>query len=365
MLLSMRVLEGIAAGVIQPLPAIVILSSFPAALQARALGFSGVGVVVVPAIGPWIGGLLIEQMGWRSVFFASAPFGLVALALIRRHLPVGRPGGARPSLDWKGLLLISAAAIALLNALVHARDGHAGALLLVAGGVACGIAFIWVQLRGGPEGLLDMRLFRDRQFGMGALVSFTYGMGLFGSTYLLPVYMQLGLLYPPGLAGLVMLPAGLALGLTIALAGRLAARWAPNVIIAAGLALLSASVASMAAIPSGPALATMIGLVCLGRVGLGAVFPALTLGAMRGLDRSLVSQGAAAINFLRQLGGVTGIGTVGIVLDWRLQVHALPGGLAGGAGSLRAFNETLLVVAALCVVSVVAALRMKPAGKGD
>ncbi len=367
MLLSMRVVEGLAAGVLQPIPAIVILRAFATSEQGRAMGFFGFGVVLAPAIGPSVGGFLVEQFGWRSIFFVVVPFCLAVLLLIRRYLPLRSQmmGDAR-ALDWKGLALVGISTISLLNAMVHLHDDLRSALLLLGVGSAALIAFFVYLRRTTAEPLINLSLFGYRQFSMGALVAFIYGMGLFGSTYLLPIYLQMALRYSPSRAGLVLLPAGIALALTIPLAGRLADRKPPNVLVASGLALLAVSFLLMAQGDASAAAASgyflLMAWAVVGRIGLGFVLPALSIGAMRGIDKTLIAQGASTINFLRQLGGAIGVSLVGIVLEWRLAVHhsALSSTAGSAADRIRAFNETFLLVAAVCAIAVVAAWRMRP-----
>ena len=360
MLLSMRVMEGLAAGVLQPIPAIVILRAFDLKEQGKAMGIFGFGVVLAPAIGPSIGGILVELFGWRSIFFVVVPFCLLVLVFVRRFLSVNSPMmGEAKSLDWKGLLLAGVCTVSLLNGLVHLRDDwhQAAVLLLVAAGALAGF-LIWQSRAEAP--LMQLALFRYRQFSMGALVAFIYGMGLFGSTYLLPVYLQIGLSYSPSRAGLVLLPAGLVLALTIPLAGKLADRFPPNLLVSLGLFLLATSFGLMALGAPGTSYLLLVGWAIIGRIGLGFVLPALSLGAMRGVDRNLIAQGASTINFMRQLGGAIGVSLVGIVLEWRLATHRF--GAATTATNIgeriQAFDETFLLVALLCAVAVIAAYRM-------
>jgi predicted MFS family arabinose efflux permease len=203
--------------------------------------------------------------------------------------------------------------------------------------------------------LINMTLFGYRQFAMGALVSFIYGMGLFGSTYLLPVYMQMGLNYPPSQAGLVLLPAGIVLAITIWISGKMVDRYPPNVLVALGLGLLALSFALMALGWPDTGFATLMAWAVIGRIGLGMVLPALSLGAMRGIDNGLIAQGATVINFVRQLGGAIGVSLVGIVLEWRLAAQRPP----AIDGKLAAFDETFLFVATICAIAVIAAWRMR------
>ncbi|GAB3545638.1 multidrug efflux MFS transporter MdrM [Noviherbaspirillum agri] len=354
MLLSMRIVEGLAAGIVQPIPSIVILRAFPAQEQGKAMGVFGFGVVLAPAIGPSIGGFLVEHFGWRSIFFVVVPFCLVVLLMIRRLLAVNSPmmGDAR-SLDWKGLLLAGVGTTALLNGLVHLHDGFSQAAGMLVLGLVALASFVLYQLRA-RHGLLNMALFRYRQFAMGALVAFIYGAGLFGSTYLVPVYMQMALHYAPSQAGLVLLPAGIVLAVTIIVAGKLTDRIAPNILVCIGLSLLALSLALMALGSLASGYVTLVSITILGRVGLGFVLPALSLGAMRGIPFDLIAQGASTVNFLRQLGGAIGVSLVGIVLEWRLGAHS------GASGAqANAFNETFLLVALLCALAVLAAWHMK------
>lgn len=356
LVLAMRAAEGLAAGVLQVIPSIVVLRAFGAGERGRAMGIFGFGVVLAPAVGPTVGGVLVEHFGWRSIFFFVVPFALCAVVLARRYLPVSAPGGAAAgesvaALDWPGLALAAVAVLGLLNGLVHLHDATlwSAALQLAGGGVALALFMRRASRIASP--LLDLRLFRSRPFAMGSVVAFVYGMGLFGSTYLVPVFMQTALHFPPSQAGAALMPAGLVLALTIPAAGRLADRWPAHALVALGLALLALSFALMATVGPASALWVLMLWAVVGRIGLGFVLPSLTLGAMTGLDPAAVPQGASAISFLRQLGGATGVGLVGIFLEWRLRVR--------GAGSVAAFADTFWLVAALVAVATAAALRMR------
>ena len=363
MLLSMRVLEGLASGILQPIPAIVILRAFDLKEQGKAMGIFGFGVVLAPAIGPSVGGVLVEHFGWRSIFFVVVPFCLTVLFLIRRFLSVNSPmmGDAR-TLDWRGLLLAGACTVSLLNGLVHLHDDVTLGCVLLVFGLAAFVGFIYWQRRCVAP-LVNLTLFGYRQFAMGALVAFIYGMALFGSTYLLPVYLQMGLAYAPSRAGLVLLPAGIVLAVTIVLAGKMTDRCPPNVLVSTGLALLALSFGLMAFGTVATSYLQLMAWAVIGRIGLGFVLPALSLGAMRGLDTALIAQGASTINFLRQLGGAIGVSLVGIVLEWRLATHRVDLSSVGEQMTqrIRAFDETFWFVALLCGIAVVAAWRMRPA----
>lgn len=369
LVLVARVVEGLAAGVVQPIPAVVILHAFKPHEQGRASGVFGMGVVLAPALGPSIGGLLVDWFGWRSIFFMVVPFCLASLWLAYKFVPTTAPGGVALerrgfSLDWRGLLLGTVGTLCLLNGLVEAQHGPAStATALLLGAAGASALFIWWQgrlRRTGRQPLMDLSLFSYRQFTMGSIVAFIYGTALFGSTYLLPVFMQLGLQFSASLVGTILLPAGLVLAVTIPIVGRLADRQPTHVLVSIGLVLLALSFALMMLVNASTGLVMLAAFVVLGRIGLGFILPSLNLGAMRPLDKPLISQGSSAIGFLRMLGGAAGVSLCGIVLEWRLAAHGVS--LATSAASqakIAAFGETFLMLAAFCMIAVLAAWQLR------
>lgn len=395
LVMAARVAEGLAAGVVQPIPAIIILRAFAPEEQGRASGLFGMGVVLAPAIGPSIGGVLVDVFGWRSIFFMVVPLAMLALWLSRRYVPTSAPGGVQadadsPGLDWIGLALASASTLMLLNGLVQLRgdDDTVAVVLLALAGVGMAVFVAWQrhllksggrmqrlrraasgrkgqavrqahQARRGP--LMNLQVFGHRHFAMGSLVSFTYGIALFGSTYLLPVYMQMGLGLSASYIGAALLPAGILLAVTIAVVGRLSNRFAPAHWVSWGLVLLALSFALMPLVHPAAGLALLWILVILGRIGLGFILPSLNLGALRGLPKDLIPQASSVIGFVRMLGGAAGVSICAIVLEWRLAVHAASPPLSRGVG-LRAFNETFVFLAVITALALLAAWKMGDAG---
>lgn len=215
--------------------------------------------------------------------------------------------------------------------------------------------------RGEPGSpLMNQALFADRRFAFGSVVAFIYGMALFGSTYLLPVYMQLGLQLSPSYVGSILLPSGLALAVTIAVAGRLADHYSTHILVSLGLALLALSFALILVVRLDTSIWYVIAFTILGRIGLGFILPSLSLGAMRGLHQDLIAQGASTFNFTRMLGGSAGVSLCGIVLEWRLAAHGdRLTQTASSAARLAAFNESFLMLAALCCLALLAAWQLR------
>ncbi len=384
LVLLARVAEGLASGVVQPIPAIIILHAFSSNEQGRASGVFGMGVVLAPAIGPSIGGLLVDWFGWRSTFFMVVPFCLASLYMGRQYIPALTAATAAsedgappppPTLDWRGLGLATAVTLCLLNGLVTLQSGglaHSAAML----GTAALALYVFVRWQRrlshthrGPHQqapLMNLALFKHRQFAMGSLVSFIYGTALFGSTYLLPVYLQMGLGISAAHVGTIMLPAGIALAITIPLVGRLADQYPTHILVSIGLLLLASGFALMVTVGIGSAIALIVAWVLVGRVGLGFILPSLNLGSMRGLSKQLIPQGSSVINFVRMVGGAVGVSVCAIVLEWRLAVHGQS--LTHPSTSperLTAFNESFLMLAGLCALAVVAAWQLRDAKRAS
>ncbi|MCT9810600.1 DHA2 family efflux MFS transporter permease subunit [Acidovorax sp. Be4] len=369
-LLAARVAEGLAAGIIQPIPAVIILYAFPPNQQGRAGGLFGMGVVLAPAIAPTLGGLLVDWMGWRSTFFMVLPPAALSLWLAWRFVPTSAPGGAErdtdgAGLDWVGLTLATVGTLCLLNGLATLQGGTAlDASVLLASAVLCLWAFIaWQRrlLQRGSKALMDLRLFRSRPFVMGCIVSFIYGTAMFGSTYLLPLFIQQGLGLSATQAGTLMLPAGLVLAITIPLVGRMADTQPTHWLVGLGLGLLALSFTFMHWVDTTTALWLLASFIVIGRIGLGFILPSLNLGTLRPLDRALIAQGASTASFLRMLGGATGVGLAGIVLEWRLAVHSANAALSLPAARMQAFHDTFWLLTLLCLLALCAASQLRAA----
>jgi predicted MFS family arabinose efflux permease len=336
--------------------------------------------VLAPAMGPSLGGVLVDIFGWRSIFFMVVPFCLASLWMSARYVPTSAPGGVdagrnAAGMDWPSLRLAGAGTLCLVNGLVQLHQGLGPQTIALIGGAA--FIFAWFILRQrrlsgsmarGEAGfpLMNQALFADRRFAMGSVVAFIYGMALFGSTYLLPVYMQLALQWSPSFVGAVLLPSGLALALTIALAGRLSDRLSTHILVSLGLALLALSFALFLVVALETPTWFVIGFTVLGRIGLGFILPSLNLGAMRGLGKDLIAQGASGISFIRMLGGSAGVSLCGIVLEWRVSAHGDDlTRVASSPARLAAFNESFLMLSALCVLAMLAAWQLRAPPDAD
>lgn len=349
-LIVSRILQGAAAGILQPLAMIALFEVFPAERRGSAMGLFGLGIVLVPAIGPSIGGILLEIFGWRAIFLLPLPFCIAGLVLGWRFLPGPRSAGSRTRFDWAGFALLAAALAALLNVpVVGHRAGWASIPLAIISLTSLGLVagFIGWEFRARAP-MLALRLFTSPGFRATALVAFAYGLGLFGTTYLIPVFVQDVAGYSAARAGALLIAPGLGLAVTIALAGRWADRIAPRRIVIAGLALFALSSLLLAFAGPNTGFGVLGVWLLIGRVGLGMIIPALSVAAVQALDERYIAHAASSVNFVRQLGGAIGVNLLAVLLEWRLGVH-------GTAGTTAAFQECFWVVTIAFVAAIAAA----------
>lgn len=361
-LVAMRTLQGAASGLLQPLATVLILRAFPADEQGRASGYYGFGVVLAPAAGPTLGGLLTDLVDWRAVFFVSLPFAIAAGALAWRLLPkMPAPPDERP-FDWLGMALVAGFVSSMLVFFVQLHDyGPASAATtgwLVVAVVTMVALLVWERSAEAP--LVDFKVFRNADFRIGIVVALIYGAGLFGSTLLVPLFVQHALHYSATASGTLLLPAGIALALTIPLAGRLADRLSPRPLVVGGLVAFGASFALMALAPRA-GFWPLAAMLVLGRIGLGLILPALSLGTVRRVEPAQVGQAASLFNFTRMLGGAIGTSAIAIFVEARAKALAVQAAALQPAGwaELRAFQEGFVVLAALFAVAAMAAWRMQ------
>ncbi|MEA2816947.1 MAG: transporter, family, multidrug resistance protein, partial [Rhodospirillaceae bacterium] len=308
----------------QPLVMATIFTVFPAERRGMAMGVFGLGVVFAPAIGPTLGGLMIEYFSWRYVFFISLPFCLIAAVMGLMFMPTRAIPRRIPPFDWLGFALLCAGLFGLMTGIADGqREGWASdviVLRLVIGAVA-GVAFVLWELHT-PRALLDVRIFANLEFSAAALIAFIFGAGLMGSTYIMPVFVQTIIGFTPLLAGLMMMPSGIMLAFIFPLAGRLADAMPGSTMIIFGLLLFSAGFALMAAADIDTTFWTLVGMVMVSRLGLGFINPSLNSSSLKALPADKVRQGAGVANFMRQLGGAFGINLMVAFFEVRTRFHA-------------------------------------------
>ncbi|WKE65230.1 MDR family MFS transporter [Gallaecimonas kandeliae] len=325
MVIAARVIQGAASGIVQPLAMVVMSQVFPPAQRGRAMGIYGVGIVLAPALGPTVGGLLVDQYSWRDVFLVVVPFCLAGLLAASLLFPGRQQDHHKPRVPFDGLgfALLCLALVSLLTGLSNGqRHGWDSAFILGCFALAAlaAAAFIWWELHCAHP-LLHLKVFRVGPFVAACLVAFALGAGIYGSTYIIPLFLQTVQGYTPTRSGLLMMPAGLILALVFPIAGQLSDKVRPQWPVMAGLGIFGLSCWLQRSVDVDTAFWQLALWVLFGRIGLGLMLPALNAGGLRTLPHEMLAQGAGSLNFIRQLGGAFGVNLLSVFIDRRGVLH--------------------------------------------
>ncbi len=326
-LIGFRVVQAIGAGFLMPVGMAIVTREFPPEQRGIALGFWSIAAAASVSLGPLIGGYLVDRISWNAIFDVNVPVGLFALfatMVIQREY---RTEHTR-SFDFVGFVLMSVSLGALLLAL---SDGNAAwntggwsspfiVACFVLSGVA-GVAFLFVEFTT-RHPLIDLSLFRDFNFSVTNAILFIFGLGMFGSTFLLPLYLQQSLGYTALQAGALFLPVGIAQALTSPISGMLSDRIDPRLpaiigIVGLGFTLYANSTLSIYSERE----AILVPLIIRG-FAMGLMFTPLTTLALSGIPRHKIAQASGLFNVIRQLGGSFGVAIMGALLTRRTIFHA-------------------------------------------
>ncbi|MCO6415024.1 multidrug efflux MFS transporter [Siccirubricoccus sp. KC 17139] len=339
-----RILQGASAGMMQPLGTQIIFQVFPPEKRGSAMGLAAVGIVLAPALGPTLGGVLVDHYGWRSVFVLSVPSALLGSGLAMVFMPDRAESGPRRRFDAPGFLLLILALLALFTGLSTGQREGWGSEPVVGALAAATLAILGFLLweLWTPVPLLNPRIFAHRGFAGAFAVAIVYGACIFGTTYLLPLFVQTVQGYTATRAGLVLMPAGLIMLVVFPVAGRLADRLPPWQPVAFGLLLFALSSWLLRGVHTDTPFWSMALMVLVGRVGLGFTMPSMNAGALRALPPRFLGQGAGGINFARQFGGALGTNLLAITLERHTELHAqalTPSQDGSGAGTLEFLRQ--------------------------
>jgi EmrB/QacA subfamily drug resistance transporter len=319
-----RVMQGFASGIIQPLVMVTLLQVFPANRRGTAMGLYGMVLVLALGIGPVIGGITVDALGWRAIFFVPLPLVLIAFIMGVIFMPSYRDPEDRAAFDWTSYILLCLALYCLFSAFSNGQregwDSDAIVLRFVVM-VLAGAGFVRLQLREGLR-LLDFTLFSNSRFASAVVVAFVFGMGNFAMTYAIPVFGQIVQGYTATVAGFLLLPASLVLVFVFPAVGRLSDHVPPQFPIMGGLVLFAAGVALMATADINTVFWSIAAFAIIARVGMGFINPPLMASALSALPAERLNQGSGTINFFRQLGGACGINLLVVFLEMRTQFHS-------------------------------------------
>lgn len=352
-LIAARIGQGAMAGLMQPMGMYLVFRVFPRERRGQAMGIYGMGVILAPALGPVLGGFLVDQLDWRYVMFAPAPVTLIGVAMAWRFLPVPVARPAPYRFDLPGLILLGLTIGLALDALNRLQriSGQETLIALEALSAAAALGLFIIRERRTPHPLVNIRLLRNPSFLFANLGAMALGLALFGSTYLVPLFVQTALGFSATEAGLLMLPAGLVLGLTFPLAGRLADRKSARSLVVFGIIVFATSAMLFAVSDLELAFGWLALWTVIGRIGIGFMLPALSTGALNPLKPEELGAGSSTINFTRQLGGAFGVNLVALTIEF--------GEHSGGVPTISAFHAAWWLVALFVAVAAIPVWKMR------
>jgi EmrB/QacA subfamily drug resistance transporter len=361
-LIAFRVLQGVGGGMIMPLIQTVLARAAGPDRVGRVMGVVGVPAMLGPVLGPVLGGVIVSGASWRLIFYINVPICLAALIATRGLV---MPDLKRPSafrLDLVGLSLLSPGLVAIVYGLSQAGTRGSFADVHVVAPIASGLAllagFAIHALRSRTEPIIDVRLFRERNFASFTGVVFFFSMAMLGTALLLPLYYQQVRGEDALHAGLLLAPQGLGMGIALVVAGRLADRVSARPIILAGLALTAAATFAYTQIGADTSVALLSVAALISGAGIGtALVPAMT-GAYKGLRQEAIPRATSSIRVFQQLGGSFGIAILAVVLQQQGARRATATGLA------YAFSHTFWWALGFIALALVPTL-MLPSGRSS
>ncbi|WP_342708520.1 MDR family MFS transporter [Bradyrhizobium sp. B124] len=325
-MIALRAVQGFTGGVLIPMAFTLIITLLPKAKQPIGLAMFAISATFAPAIGPTIGGYLTENFGWQYVFYVNVAPGAVMIAMLYvsleakpMNLSLLREG------DWSGIITMTIGLAALQTVLEEGnKDDWFGSPFIVRLAVIAAVAltlFLVIELTTNKP-LLNLRILLRRNFGFGVLANFLLGVALYGSVYILPVYLSRIQGYNSEQIGMVLAWTGLPQLLLIPLVPQLMKRIDPRLIIGIGFALFAASNFMNIYMTNDYAADQLFWPNVVRAIGQALCFAPLSAVATSGIEQENAGSASALFNMMRNLGGAIGIAALQTLLTNREQFHS-------------------------------------------
>jgi EmrB/QacA subfamily drug resistance transporter len=348
-LIAFRILQGIGGGMIMPVGMSLLAQTAGPRRVGRVMAVIGVPMLLAPVFGPVIGGLIIDSVSWRWIFYVNVPVVLLALVLAARllHSDQGRADAGR--LDWVGVALLPPG-LALLVFGLSEVESHGGIDAPIAWGpMAAGLGLLALFARHAwhaERPLIDVRLFAQRCFRPAAVSITLAGAALFGSILVVALYFQLARGETPLHTGLLMAPQGIGAAAVMPLAGRLTDRVGGGHVATVGFALLALGTVPFAWAGADASYALLTVALLVRGIGLGCAMMPTMAAAFAQLEPPQVPRATAALNALQRTGGSIGTALLAVVLTHELARSSVPADAFGTTFWWAAGVSALAVVPA-------------------
>jgi len=319
-LIGFRALQGLGGAMMMPSTLSILANVFPPEERGKAMGFWGAVSGVSLALGPSLGGLLVEAQSWRWIFFINVPIGVVLLVLALRYIPESTDPTSVKQIDYPGVLVLTATLFALTFALIEGQKygWTSGLILALFGAAVLGLAvFLWIQRRQ-IQPLMELGLFRSRTFSVTNGVSLILAFGMMGVFFLLPVFLQAVLGYSVIKAGLVLTPLAGIVIVSAPLSGTLSDRIGHKWLMFAGMVITGVGFyLTMRVMEVGAAWQSLVVPFVVSGFGIGMVMPPSTSAIMGSVPPEKSGQASGILSSVRQIGSVLGIAVMGALLQNR------------------------------------------------
>ena len=325
-LIMSRIIQGLGAGIIMPLGMAIISREFPPQQRGMALGFWSISAAASVSFGPLIGGYLVDNFSWQLIFDVNLPvgiLGMVATVVIQREYISKKIR----NFDVIGFISVSLFLPLILYALAEGSamtnsEGWSASyvMLCIAISIIAFVTFITAELIV-KDPLIDLRLFKDYNFAVSNIIMFVFGIGMFGSTFLLPLYLQNSLGYTAIQAGAVFLPVGIIQGAVAPVIGKFADKTNAKIPILVGVILLAFSFFINSKMTFFTEHHTVMASLYLRGFAMGIMFTPLNTISLLDVPREKMAQASGIINVIRQLGGSFGVAILATLLITRVSYH--------------------------------------------
>ncbi len=357
-----RALQGVGGAAMFSSSLAILANEYRGAARGRALGIWGAITGAALALGPLVGGAIVDVLGWRWIFFVNLPLGLALAWLARAGVRESRAAHPGP-IDRAGVVTFTLACFLLVFALIRGNaEGWSSAIIVgaIAAGTASFAAFLAVEARGRAP-MLDLRLFAIPAFSGTAIVAFAQSFALYPLFLFLAIYFQNLLGFTPLETGVRLLPLTIALFVVAPISGMLTSRVELRWLLSLGLALIGTGLLLMRGIQAGSAWTVLLPGFVVGGVGIGVISPALAAAMVGVLSEERTGLASGINNTFRQLGIAVGIAALGAIFQHRLgappETVVAPAARATFVGGLDAIFLVAAIVAFAAVPLTVVLVR--------
>ena len=355
-LIAGRVLQAAGAGILMPLVGTVPLLVFPVELRGTAMGVAGIVMAAGPAIGPVIGGMVIDSMGWRPMFWIITAIAAAVLAL---GIPLMRNVGTlkNPKLDIPSVALSTVAFGGLLFGFSNASDQGWGSPMVIAPAVVGAVALVFFVRRQLhlETPMLELRCLKTKNFLVAALVVTLINAAVAATNVTLPLLVQNGLGRSATVTGMVMLPASVAGIILSPVSGALFDRMGPRLLAVGGMAIMAGSMFAFGFVGAGLTASLAAILCCLQAAGQGLANMPVNTWGVNSLSDDLIAHGNAIANTGRQVVGAISTAILVTVMS-SVQASALAGGASQAAATVAGVGASYFGCAAIAAVGFAIAL---------